>query len=956
MLRSTGLTILEELSAALDSLSASGLWTMEYAMMWSGAAWSVWGKLDPASDSWMPLVRHLEDAAAVAGYLWDGFLPPATRRFICEALGLADDQGRRLVSWLAGVHDIGKVTPAFAAKALPILPLVLDHMRDHGLDARPTPEDRQVPHATAGQLLLDDWLAVRYPASTKRVRSTLTCVVGCHHGTTPSFVALQAARTHPLQLGDGGWHEVRVEILDKMTEHVGASGHLGDWLSRRVPVPVQVLLTGIVIMADWIASNTDYFPYVDDPAGDRLSSALDVLDLPEPWLPTPGATDADQLLVKRFPALEGCRTRPLQESLVAQARKAREPGLLIVEGPMGVGKTEAALLAAEVLAERFGLGGVFVGLPTMATADPMFDRVHAWLRTTVADHDVSITLAHGKAALNDNYVGLLRRQWNGILYGESDSGDRVGEVVVNEWLRGRKRNGLASFVIGTIDQSLFAALKAKHIVLRHLGLVGKVVVIDEVHAADDYMREYLKRLLSWLGAYRTPVILMSATLPPEQRDEFLCAYAQGCGSARSIATSRSDDYPRISIFDHQFSEISVASDAGARDVSLGRLSDDLDDLISLLRGALVDGGCAAVICNTVTRAQEAFTALQQEFGTHVRLMHSRFIAPDRARREARLVRELGPSGNRPDRLIVVGTQVLEQSLDVDFDLMVTDLAPADLILQRAGRLHRHERKERPKAVADPRLWIRGVVDWQTDPPQAVRGSRAVYGSQRLLRAAAVLTGMRYIRLPDDIPRLVRLAYDPDAQSPEGWQDAWHAAEDQEFSQRQRAIARAHTYLMESPTKPSTISGLIDVDAGDPDRAEEQGKSQVRDSDEGIEVIALWRTSDGSLHLPTGLPRYAGAIVPEGHQWGTAADEKLARAMAACTLRLPASLCYPGVIDNAISDLEGMADYSGWQQSRWIAGQLVLIFSDSGVSQVAGRVLSYDSEQGLRVLAPEESGR
>lgn len=172
-------------------------------MEWSGAAWSVWGKLDPASDSWMPLVRHLEDAAAVAGYLWDDFLPQATRSFICEALAVPGDQGRRLVCWLAGVHDIGKATPAFAAKALPILPQVLDRMRDHGLDARPTPEDRQAPHATAGQVLLDEWLADRHPGTMRRTRNTLTCVVGCHHGTTPSDVSLQAARTHPMQLG--GW-------------------------------------------------------------------------------------------------------------------------------------------------------------------------------------------------------------------------------------------------------------------------------------------------------------------------------------------------------------------------------------------------------------------------------------------------------------------------------------------------------------------------------------------------------------------------------------------------------------------------------------------------------------------------------------------------------------------------------------------------------------------------------
>lgn len=925
-------------------------------MEWSGAAWSVWGKLDPASDSWMALVRHLEDAAAVAGYLWDDFLPQATRSFICEALAVPGDQGRRLVCWLAGVHDIGKATPAFAAKALPILPQVLDRMRDHGLDARPTPEDRQAPHATAGQVLLDEWLADRHPGTMRRTRNTLTCVVGCHHGTTPSDVSLQAARTHRMQLGGGRWSEVRYEILEKVTKQVGAEEHLGAWLSRPTPVAVQVLLTGIVIMADWIASNTDYFPYVDDPSGDRLGSALDVLDLPAPWLPATHGADVNQLLVKRFPALAGYRARPLQESLLAEARDASEPGLFIVEGPMGVGKTEAALLAAEVLAERFGLGGVFVGLPTMATADPMFDRVHRWLDATPTGRDVSITLAHGKAALNDNYTGLLRRQWTGRIYGDTQWGDVVGEVVVNEWLRGRKRNGLASFVVGTIDQSLFAALKAKHVVLRHLGLMSKVVIIDEVHAADDYMREYLKRLLSWLGAYRTPVILMSATLPPDQRDEFLHAYAQGRGHRQLIATSRTDDYPRISTYGEKFGEVAVASDASVLDLDLGRLSDDLGALTSLFREALACGGCAAVICNTVTRAQEAFTALQAEFGSDVRLVHSRFIAPDRARREAALVSELGPAGDRPNRLIVVGTQVLEQSLDVDFDLMVTDLAPADLILQRAGRLHRHRRANRPRGVSSPTLWVRGVVDWRAEPPQAVRGSQAVYGNQRLLRAVAVLKDVQTIRLPTDIPRLVRLAYDPDSQPPDGWQHVWQAAEDQEFSQRQQAIARAHTYLLDPAAKPSTIGGLIDVVAGDPDRAEAQGKSQVRDSDEGLEVIALWRTDDGLLRLPGGLKRYARAVVPEGVQWGTQSDEKLARAMASCTLRLPASLCYPAVIDAVISDLEGMVDYSGWQKSRWISGQLVLVFDDSGVSHVAGRVLAYDPEQGLRVSAPEEPCR
>lgn len=927
-------------------------------MDWSPAAWSVWGKLDPKGDGWMPLVVHLQDASAVAGYLWDEFLPLSTRQYISEELAIPDEQARVLAVWLASVHDIAKATPAFAAKAL-IMPSVLDAMRDQGLDARKTPEDRHTPHATAGQVILEDWLARRHPESAKRVRNTYACVVGGHHGTTPAESALNLAELHPLQLGGGRWQEVRDEILDGMAVATEADRHLATWLHRRVPLPVQVLLTGLVIMADWIASNTDYFPYSGgESTQERLASALAVLRLPPPWRPGIPDADCSTLLASRFPALSGQAARALQDSLVTEARTVAQPSLFIVEGPMGVGKTEAALLAAEVLADRFGLGGVFVGLPTMATANPMFDRVSEWARAAIGDEKASIALVHGKAALNDRYADLIRQIWRGQVYDENgDADDRQrAAVVVNEWLRGRKRSGLADFVVGTIDQSLFAALKAKHVVLRHLGLAGKVVIIDEVHAADDYMREYLKRLLAWLGAYRTPVILMSATLPPSQRDELASAYADGAAAeAPSIVTSRHDQYPRLTIVASEVREVAVPADARGLELDVSTLPDELTSLVSLLTGALADGGCAAVICNTVARAQETYVALRDAFGSDVRLLHSRFIAPERARREAELVQLLGPhASQRPERLVVVGTQVLEQSLDVDFDVMVSDLAPMDLLLQRAGRIHRHARQQRPAGVMVPRLWIRGVDDWTASPPTAVQGSRAVYGAQRLLRTASVLRGVNTLHFPADIPRLVRLAYESEAGPPPGWEVAWLAGEGKEFTERLGAIARAQTYLMETPFEHSTLSGLIDVDSGDPDKREEQGRSQVRDSDEGLEVIALWRDSDDRLRLPQGVPEFAGHIVPEGQQWGTREDERLARAMAACTIRLPASLCYPRVIERVISDLERMADCSGWQTSHWISGQLVIVFDESGNCQVAGHALSYDSDQGLRVTRPKES--
>lgn len=929
-------------------------------MHWSPRVLSIWGKLDADSGEWMPLVRHLEDTAGVAGHLWDEYLSQATRTLIREAGRCASDgEARCLAVWLASVHDIGKASPAFAAKATWAMPALLDVMRDQGLDARPRPEDSVAPHATVGQYAIGKWLQGRCPDSSKQTRTTYACVIGCHHGTTPTRNALRSLDSRPDLVGQGPWSEVRDEVLESFAVLTGADQFLHRWMTEPLPLHGQVLLTGFVIMADWIASNTVFFPLSWDVSGDqRLDRAMDLLDLPEPWVPRVPAESIDAQFAARFPALGDVHPRPLQRALVDAAWRIPRPGLFVVEGPMGGGKTEAALLAAEVLAERFGMGGVFVGLPTMATANPMFSRVRDWLATALNGADASISLAHGKAALNDDYASLLRQPWSGAVYDEdSDADSWRPAVVVNGWLRGRKRAGLADFVVGTIDQSLFAALKAKHVVLRHLGLAGKVVIIDEVHAADEYMRVYLRVLLEWLGSYRVPVILMSATLPPDRRDEFLNAYSSGVDrDAIRRATRHTDEYPRISVTtgDDVLSVEVPSSDERVSEIELIRIDDDAGSLVSLLSEALVDGGCVGVICNTVARAQDVFRVLHDAFADDVLLVHSRFIAPERARREAELVRMLGPGVvDRPRRLIVVGTQVLEQSLDVDFDLLVTDLAPIDLVLQRAGRLHRHDRPHRPSAVAGPQVWLRGVEDWTATLPIAVRGSRAVYRMNKLLRSAAVLADREVIRLPEQIPSLVRQGYGQELPVPAGWEEAWLQSDQDESAADARSVGRARAYLMPGPSSQRDLNGLIDVQAGDPESSEERGASQVRDSEDGLEVVVLCRDESGALRLPECAPHFPGRLVPQGVEWGSRDEAEIARDMAACTLRLPLSLTNPSVIDAVIAELERGIDHSSWQRSPWISGQLVLVLDSSGCCRLAGHHLTYDSGQGLQVATEKE---
>lgn len=924
----------------------------EGVMEWSTAAASVWGKLEPESVAWVPLVTHLEQTMEVAGLVWDSFVPPAVKQILASDLGGTDEAMRALCCWYAGVHDVGKASVAFAQQAYGRgMDFVLARMQNAGLSVNPVPRSDHVRHETIGQLALRDWLQAAL-AFTRRRANTWACVVGGHHGCNPNDSTLIAAENRPHVVGVGLWKQVRVEIIEQITAHTGIRDWLEEHGGSELSIPSQVLLTAIVVVSDWLASNQEYFPYLDPlTPHERAQIAFDEIGLPSPWRPVRPSDDPNAFFRARFPDLGAQCIRSSQKALVEAALVARQAPLLIFEAPMGCGKTEAALLASEVVADRFGQGGVYIGLPTMATANPMFDRVLAWLRAALGEADASVSLAHGKAGLNDTYAGLIRDSWRGHVYDEDDA--EGGRPIVNSWLRGRRRAGLASFVVGTIDQGLFAALKAKHVALRHLGLAGKVVIVDEVHAADTYMREYLKRALTWLGAYRTPVILMSATLPPAQREEYIAAYAQGRGDREPAGALPTDVYPRITMYDGGVSDRPIARDEARRAVRVELLADDPVGLVSLLQRLLAEGGCAGVICNTVARAQEAYRALRAEFGDDTVLLHSRFVAPDRAVREGDLVARLGRDGERPKRAVVVGTQVLEQSLDVDFDVLVSDLAPVDLLLQRVGRMHRHVRSRRPEPVAKPVFYIRGVADWDAMPPVAASGSRTVYGEAALLRAAAVVGRNAEIILPVDIPRMVREAYDPALVPPAGWEKRWESAREADAVGKARAKARAQSYLLADPREPMTLTGWLDVPAEDPERSEEQGRSQVRDSEDSLEVLALWRDGDGVLHMPRCAPGHPWAIVPEGLEWGTGSEQSMARALAACTLSLPIQFTNPGTINRAIGELECTVDYSGWQHSPWLKGQLAIVFGPDDHAQLAGFDLHYTTDEGLVVTRLEE---
>ncbi|MFB9346008.1 CRISPR-associated helicase Cas3' [Streptomyces heliomycini] len=948
---------------------------------------SVWAKHDRDTDGWLPLWRHMEDSAAVAGLLWDRWLPVGVRRLVAEALPRGESDARVLAVWLAGVHDVGKATPAFACQ----VDQLADAMRVQGLEMRSAkamgPDRRIAPHGLAGQVLLGEWLEERYGWTSART-GQFTVAVGGHHGVPPEHGQIKALYEREELLRTPGassrlWRQVQAELLDACAERFGVAERLGGWRTVRLPQPVQVLLTALVIVSDWIASNPDLFPYFPDGASrndqERLAAAWEGLDLPDPWRAEETDRSAQELFASRFELPAGAEIRPVQEAAVELAREMKTPGLMIVEAPMGEGKTEAALAVAEIFAVRSGAGGVFFALPTMATGNAMFPRLLDWLKRLpgVAGSRHSVHLAHSKAALNEDFAGLMARTGRVVAVNVDDTTStsrqkldeqhRAGaELVAHAWLRGRKKAMLASFVAGTIDQLLFAGLKSRHLALRHLAVAGKVVVIDEAHAYDTYMSVYLDRVLSWLGAYRVPVVVLSATLPALRRRELVAAYSGRDDAVAPGDATASNAYPLLTAVAPGGVPLARRPRASARStqVEVERLADDLDALADRLESELADGGCVLVIRNTVKRVLETARALRDRFGAeNVTVAHSRFVDLDRADKDSTLLHLFGPPervSDRPaGRHIVVASQVAEQSLDVDFDLLVSDLCPVDLLLQRMGRLHRHQRGqdqgERPGRLRSARCLVTGA-DWTVDVPTPVRGSVAVYGRHALLRSAAVLLphleggASRPVRLPSDISPLVQSAYGEGPVGPEHWQDAMKEAREQFERHREDQAERAAVFRLGDVGKPGRpLFGWVAAGVGDTDDTP-AGHAQVRDSRDSLEVVVIQRRGDGSLvTLPWLKPDSKGRQRAALELPQDATPTRFAaRTAASCGLRLPVQFSGEAM-DRAIEELEQLY-LPNWQgkESLWLSDQLILALDEDCQTRLAGFSLRYSPEDGLEV--------
>ncbi len=647
---------------------------------------------------------------------------------------------------LASLHDVGKVSPGFQKKCP-------DWLLRHPLPHKIYEED----HAKVSQFTVQELLG------SSRLYGW-AAIVGAHHGRLKGSLSQQP------------WAGERRRLAKELIAQFG-------------PVPdspaedaVIWFTAGLIAVADWIGS--DEFHFVQDATwniGQRRERAKTALRI-NGWRPV--SVRKSLSFQDLFP---GLTANDLQEATLKAVSRV---GVYVVEGPMGFGKTEAALAAAYQLMAMEQANGAYFGLPTQTTSNRIHERVQPFV-DRICTNTEPVRLAHSASWLVETVLPRLR-----AASPDPEGADHVRAP--RSWFASTKRALLAPFGVGTIDQSLLGIVAAKHFFVRQFGLAGKVVILDEVHTYDLYTSTLIDTLVKRLRELQCTVIILSATLTEKRRRELLglredqrvsATYPLVSGVAGPLIEQPCGSPPPKSIL--------VRAVVGAVSV---------EEAIAQARC----GACVLWIRNTVDEAQETYRALQNanfQGGPPVALLHSRFPFFRREELEANWMLRLGKdSTNRPAGCVLVSTQVSEQSVDIDADLLISDLAPTDMLLQRIGRLWRHERRSRPSL--QPEVWIQMPrldeeqlnTGTERELREALGKSASVYAPYILLRSLQQWRKRRTITLPSDIRPILEATYDDaSGDEPTAWRELREQLEKRKEKMARQAVSA--TTIWSTPALP-----------------------------------------------------------------------------------------------------------------------------------------------------------
>jgi len=719
-----------------------------------------WHHLDVAACGWQMVLQNRFHAAD-----------------IFAELGFSREDGARWFAWFLSAHDVGKFSRGFQQLYSHASPDLVPPVNGKIYSER---------HDSLGYWLWSDFLLPRWkddiscalPASNHKSKTIRTLdvwlkIVTGHHGKPPAGQAKgNLAFTPEDKIAAERWGAELGNLFD--LSHFPESFSDKNW--RKKLKKQSWALAGLTVLADWLGSNTLHFPLVSTimPMGEYWQRALNQAQQALRLIPDTSPVTPFESPHTLFPFIE--HFTPLQQKALSADISAPGPQLLVLEDVTGAGKTEAAMLLAHRLMSAGKGDSLYVGLPTMATSNAMFNRLACSYRALFqSTSSPSLVLAHGARHMSAAFNHSL---WSEENYGQSDyqPGEIAASSACNQWFAdSRKKSLLADVGVGTLDQLLMATMPFKHQSLRLLGLYSKILILDEVHAYDAYMVRLLEGLLTFHAAQGGSAIILSATLPFSLRQKLLNAFQKGCGAELPVLNPNAG-YPWFSHLTSQglAESFTPTRQDVARSVAVTWLA-EIPQAIELIESSAGEGQCLCWIRNTVDDATEVYRQLLHRGNIppeNLLLFHSRFAFTDRMEIENQALAWFGKDSTPEQRggKVLIATQVIEQSLDLDLDVMISDIAPIDLLIQRAGRLQRHQRGPRQP----PTLHIL-APDWQPDAKpgwlgETLRGAGVVYADHACLwRTQAVLREKGAIRMPDDARELVESVYEEWSPAPAGLQ-------------------------------------------------------------------------------------------------------------------------------------------------------------------------------------------
>jgi CRISPR-associated endonuclease/helicase Cas3 len=710
-----------------------------------------WAKTTLENQPGISVYEHLINVGCVARCIAELF-PESLKRFHLRP---------KEVSALAALHDIGKISPGFQQKCKAWLEEngFVDIARNGCWDTVMESNHGVVSHSAIQDFLLQQGI------SRDRAQY-LSAILGAHHGRinhTPNPRGIKPPFIKQLTENKSGieWHEERQKTAQKIWNYFDADNSAITFYPES---PALWWLAGLTTLADWIGSDERFFP------AEHRAENNDVPFLAMNALEAIGFRKIQFFGNLSFHDLFHDAKKP-EVTWVPNAMQEKTlsivnaPGVYVIEAPMGTGKTEAALWAAYQLLVSNKAVGIYFALPTQVTSNRIHLRMNAFLQR-ICQVKTPNRLIHSNSWLVETDIELHPATTERLNTKSEDVRDG------RDWFTSTKRALIAPFGVGTVDQALLGVVAAKHFFIRHFALAGKVVIIDEVHSYDLFTGTLIDKLITTLEELGCIVIVLSATLSGKRRRQIIPL-------TDDVEIELQLSYPLITgRREGGCLEPAAITPPKSRDVRVDFVTNEqaINEAISLAKKR----GTVLWISNTIDVAQDQYRQfMKQAHGEiPIGLLHSRFPFWRREQLEDEWMERFGKNGEARCGSVLVSTQVVEQSVDLDADLLITELAPTDMLLQRLGRLWRHER-QRPIEFA--RICIlqesKSLDELRQMGPKAILkalgGKAHVYAPFVLLRSLEIWekqskksTG---VSIPSQIRRLIEATYEERESDPESWQ-------------------------------------------------------------------------------------------------------------------------------------------------------------------------------------------